>query len=315
MSASRQQPLREAGPGGAPIQKKPYPFWLGGASACCAATITHPLDLTKYRLQTATVKRGMFATIISTAKSEGITSLWHGLTATWLRQFSYSLTRFAVYEKTKASFLSEGKTKPTSLELAFAAGLGGGVASIVGNPAEIVLVRTCSDLNRAPAERFAYGNAVNGLVRVVRDDGVKILVRGMEANVVKGATLNVGQLAGYDFFKNLLESTKAVPDGMVVTAATFCAGTAATTLAQPVDFIKSRVQNNKDPSATLVSIIRGAVKKDGPTVFFRGWTPAWLRLQPQTTLLFYFFEAFKGIIDKQRQNADKLGSSQGVVKQ
>jgi hypothetical protein len=23
----------------------------GGAAACCAATITHPLDLTKYRLQ------------------------------------------------------------------------------------------------------------------------------------------------------------------------------------------------------------------------------------------------------------------------
>ena len=71
-------------------KKAGYPFYLGGLAACSAATITHPLDLTKYRLQTATVKRGMLTTVLETGRNEGITSLWHGLTATLLRQFSYS---------------------------------------------------------------------------------------------------------------------------------------------------------------------------------------------------------------------------------
>ena len=54
-------------------------------------------------------------------------------------------------------------------------------------------------------------------------------------------------------------------------------------------------------------VIREALAKDGPTVFFRGWTPAWLRLQPQTTLLFLFFEQFKHLVDRSREskiNAD-----------
>lgn len=32
--------------------------------------------------------------------------------------------------------------------------------------------------------------------------------------------------------------------------------------------------------------------------------PAWLRLQPQTTLLFLFFEQYKGLVDKYRAKAN-----------
>lgn len=62
----------------------------GGAAACCAATITHPLDLTKYRLQTATKKQGMLKTVVLSVREDGPRSIFHGLTATWLRQASYS---------------------------------------------------------------------------------------------------------------------------------------------------------------------------------------------------------------------------------
>lgn len=63
---------------------------VGGAAACCAATITHPLDLTKYRLQTATKKQGMLKTVVLSVREDGPRSIFHGLTATWLRQASYS---------------------------------------------------------------------------------------------------------------------------------------------------------------------------------------------------------------------------------
>lgn len=43
--------------------------------------------------------------------------------------------------------------------------------------------------------------------------------------------------------------------------------------------------------------MRSALATDGPAVFLRGWLPAWLRLQPQTTLLFLFFEQYKRLYD------------------
>lgn len=110
--------------------KKTYPFWLGGAAACCAATITHPLDLTKYRLQTMTVKKGMFATMALSVKEEGVKSLFHGLTATWLRQGSYSITRFAAYEKAKEYVVPDGQ-QATSSQLFLCSGGAGFVAGLV----------------------------------------------------------------------------------------------------------------------------------------------------------------------------------------
>ncbi len=87
MAANLKQVDQKLAP---PTAKKPYPWYLGGLAAASAASITHPLDLTKYRLQTATVKQGMLKTVIETGRNEGVRGLWHGLTATLLRQFSYS---------------------------------------------------------------------------------------------------------------------------------------------------------------------------------------------------------------------------------
>ncbi|PWY97059.1 putative DIC1-mitochondrial dicarboxylate carrier [Testicularia cyperi] len=285
---------------------KSYPFWLGGAAGCCAASITHPLDLTKYRLQTATVKQGMFRTIVKSVQAEGVTSLWHGLTATLLRQFTYSVTRFAVYEDTKSRVTARTGKAPTAGELALCSGTAGAVAGVVGNPAEIVLVRMCSDLNLPKESRYGYKNCVDGLVRIVKDDGAATLFRGLSPNVVRSVVMNVSQLGSYDLFKGILQSLNVIPDGPVLqTAASFCAGTLCTTLCTPIDVVKSRVQNLKKGAGGSVSVsnvIRDAIAKDGPTVFFRGWTPAWLRLQPQTTLLFLFFEQFKMLVDKSRES-------------
>ncbi|KAK0543831.1 hypothetical protein OC846_006276 [Tilletia horrida] len=299
---SKLQPPKAQQPApAASSSKAKYPFWLGGLSASCAASITHPLDLTKYRLQTATVKQSMLTTMVTSARSEGITTLWQGITATWLRQMSYSITRFAVYEEAKARLTKPGQ-KPTTATLATSAALAGTIAGVIGNPAEIVLVRMCSDLNRPPAQRFNYSNALTGLVTIGRTEGLGTLFLGLGPNVVRSVVMNVAQLGSFDLFKGLLQGA-GVPEGSALTfAASFAAGTTATTLCAPVDVIKSRVQNSKSGEGVL-TVIRNAVKADGPAVFLRGWTPAWIRLQPQTTLIYFFLTYFQGIIDKQRAAA------------
>lgn len=247
----------------------------------------------------------MFGTIIRSVQTEGVTSLWHGLTATLLRQFTYSVTRFAVYEDMKTRVTSRSGAAPTTSELALCSGTAGAVAGVVGNPAEIVLVRMCSDLNQPKEARYGYKNCIDGLVRIAKDDGAATLFRGLMPNVVRSVVMNISQLGSYDLFKGILQRLDVIPDGPVLqTAASFCAGTLSTTMCTPIDVVKSRIQNAKKGaggSATVSGVIRDALAKDGPTVFFRGWTPAWLRLQPQTTLLFLFFEQFKALVDKSRE--------------
>jgi solute carrier family 25 (mitochondrial dicarboxylate transporter), member 10 len=70
------------------------------------------------------------------------------------------------------------------------AGAAGGLAGLVGNPAEIVLVRMCADGAKAPADRFGYSNALHGLWRVGRDEGIATFGRGVTANIARSILMS-----------------------------------------------------------------------------------------------------------------------------
>lgn len=83
--------------------KKSYPFYFGGAASCVAAVVVHPFDLTKVRLQNTkgSMNQSMFSTMVKIAQNEGFFKLYAGLSASILRQATYSTVRFGVYEKLK----------------------------------------------------------------------------------------------------------------------------------------------------------------------------------------------------------------------
>lgn len=64
-----------------------------------------------------------------------------------------------------------------------AAAAAGGLGGVAGNPADVLLVRMTSDSLRDPKEQYRYKNAVDGLVRLVREEGAASLGRGLTANM------------------------------------------------------------------------------------------------------------------------------------
>lgn len=105
----------------------------------------------------------------------------------------------------------------------------------------MVLVRVCGDLNKAPTERFAYSNCINGLIRISREEGVGRLFLGLGPNIARSVIMNVGQLASYDIFKGLILGATSLQDGPTLQfLASFAAGTTAVTLVTPADVVKQR---------------------------------------------------------------------------
>ncbi|KAG8973148.1 Mitochondrial dicarboxylate transporter [Tulasnella sp. 425] len=80
--------------------KQPYPQYLGGIAASIAASITHPLDLTKVRLQ-ASGDTGMIQSLKKTVRTAGVRGLFDGVSATLFRQMTYSMCRFWAYDESK----------------------------------------------------------------------------------------------------------------------------------------------------------------------------------------------------------------------
>ncbi|KAL7412839.1 mitochondrial carrier [Mrakia frigida] len=274
-------------------KKGPYPFWLGGVAATCGALVTHPLDLTKVRLQ-ASGDKSMVQSIKKTIATRGIFGLWDGWSGTVFRQMTYSLCRFAAYDAAKVLIHPE-KTPLQGWEMALAGTMAGAVAGVVGNPGEILMVRMQGDYAKTPEKRLNYKHSIDGLIRMTREEGFSSWTRGMAPNVVRSMLMNMSQLGSYDLVKSELLKTSYFEDDVKThVTASIAAGTIATTVCSPADVIKSRVMNASGAGSSSVSaLISKSLREEGYLFMFKGWVPAWTRLQPTTILIFLSLEQLK----------------------
>eukprot|EP00095_Tigriopus_kingsejongensis_P001881 maker-scaffold70_size417918-snap-gene-3.15 protein:Tk01881 transcript:maker-scaffold70_size417918-snap-gene-3.15-mRNA-1 annotation:"solute carrier family 25 (mitochondrial carrier dicarboxylate transporter) member isoform cra_a" len=141
--------------GPSPVEVKRLGKWyFGGMASAAAACCTHPLDLVKVHMQTggASEKIGMVSQTVKIIKGEGFLGLYNGLSASLLRQLTYSTTRFAIYEVSKQQVSPNGEHIPfvTRLSMAAVAGFTGG---IVGTPGDMINVRMQNDIKLPKAER------------------------------------------------------------------------------------------------------------------------------------------------------------------
>lgn len=81
----------------------------------------------------------------------------------------------------RADFLGR---KPTTSQLIIAGAVAGGLGGIAGNPADIVLVRMTTDAVRPPELQRGYRHALDGVLRIVQEEGALALTRGWMPNTV-----------------------------------------------------------------------------------------------------------------------------------
>ncbi|KAK4694693.1 hypothetical protein P7C71_g2937, partial [Lecanoromycetidae sp. Uapishka_2] len=229
-----------------------YPFWFGGSASCFAAA----------------------------------------LSASLLRQLTYSTTRFGVYSELKETFTT-AKSSPSFVSLIAMASTSGFLGGIAGNPADVLNVRMQHDMSLGPEHRRNYRNAIDGLIRMSREEGWRSLFRGVWPNSMRAVLMTASQLASYDGFKRvLLEKTNLEDNLTTHFTASFLAGFVATTVCSPVDVIKTRVMSAKE-SESLIELLRRTIANEGVGWMFRGWVPSFVRLGPHTIATFLFLEQHK----------------------
>src|SRR5437667_6422112 len=94
------------------------------------------------------------------------------LSASLMRQLTYSTTRFGVYEELKASFTTTNSA-PSLLNLIAMASVSGFLGGVAGNPADVLNVRMQHDAALPAAQRRNYEHAFHGLFRMTREEGYR----------------------------------------------------------------------------------------------------------------------------------------------
>ncbi|KAH6608086.1 mitochondrial dicarboxylate carrier [Trichoderma cornu-damae] len=289
-----------------------YPFWFGGSASSLAACVTHPLDLSMFclsvRLQTRTADgpKSMSGTFVHVVKNDGPLGLYSGISASLLRQLTYSTARFGIYEEIKQRYTrSRGGKEPTFpvlIAMALSSGFVGGVA---GNFADVINVRMQHDASLPPAERRNYKHAVDGMIRMAKEEGALSWFRGWLPNSCRAAVMTAGQLATYDTFKRLLLDYTPLGDTLMTHfSASILAGLAAATATSPIDVIKTRVMSTSHQQG-IIHLVRDINRAEGIRWMFKGWVPSFLRLGPHTVCTFVFLEMHRKVYRKVKGMGEK----------
>ncbi|KAG7441510.1 mitochondrial carrier [Guyanagaster necrorhizus] len=179
---------------------------------------------------------------------------------------------------------------------------------------EIVMMRLQGDFTKPPEKRFNYKNCIDALFRgkllMVREEGVSALGREVGPNVFRSVLMNAifKHVIRYDFFKaELLKTPYSTTTFFAISRRALLLfvdpylGTVATTVCSPADVLKSRIMNASGPgSNSTLGVIKASLKNEGPMFMFKGWLPAWTRLQPTTILIFLILEQLKNGVDFSR---------------
>jgi len=275
-------------------QKRLARWYFGGLASAGAACCTHPLDLLKVHLQTQqSGKIGVLSQTVNIIKHQGILALYSGLSASLVRQLTYSTTRFGIYEVAKQTVAPNGEQVSFLNRVAMAA-VAGACGGFVGTPGDMVNVRMQNDVKLPPEQRRLYKHAFDGMARVAREEGFSKLFNGADWATARAVLMTIGQLCFYDQVKQTLLETPYFSDNLVTHfTSSLCAGAIATTMTQPLDVLKTRSMNAKPGEFKGAMDLVRFTAKGGPLAFYKGYLPAFARLGPHTILTFVFFEQLR----------------------
>ncbi|GMF02654.1 unnamed protein product [Ambrosiozyma monospora] len=171
----------------------------------------------------------------------------------------------------------------------------GAVGGLIGNPSDIVNIRMQNDKTLPKEQQRNYKHAIDGLIKITKDEGVSALLKGLGPNLVRGVLMTASQVVSYDLFKSFLVKNFEFDPTTKTThfTSSLFAGLVATTVCSPADVLKTRIMSSSGSKQSAVGILMNAVKTEGVGFMFRGWTPAFIRLGPHTILTFIALEQLR----------------------
>ncbi|KAK2505604.1 hypothetical protein MC885_003371 [Smutsia gigantea] len=271
-------------------------FLGAGMAACFADLLTFPLDTAKVRLQIqgenqaarSTQYRGVLGTILTMVRTEGPRSPYNGLVAGLQRQMSFASIRIGLYDSVKQFYTPKGSDHSSITTRILAGSTTGAMAVTCAQPTDVVKIRFQASMCLGPGSNRKYSGTMDAYRTIAREEGIKGLWKGTWPNITRNAIVNCAEMVTYDIIKEKLLDYHLLTAG-------FC----ATVVASPVDVVKTRYMNS--PPGQYHSPLDCMLKMvawEGPTAFYKGFTPSFLRLGTWNVVMFVTYEQLKRALMK-----------------
>jgi len=275
------------------------PFAIGGISGMTATCFIQPVDMVKVRIQIKgeqLAKSGQkgsvspFVVVNEIRQSYGIKGFYKGLDSALARQIFYTTSRLGIYKtlfdlsKSPDGTVSGGKKALCAMTAGF-------LGSLIGNPADLALIRMQADTTLPVEERRNYKNVFDAFSRIIKEEGTLSLWRGCGPTVVRAVVLNLAMLAPYDEAKERLNKWSGTKDSMSTRlVASAIAGFLSSFCSLPFDNIKTKLQKMKPdaqgklPYAGLADCFAKTTAREGITGLWVGFPTYYFRIAPHAMI-------------------------------
>lgn len=191
------------------------PFIVGGLSGSFATSIIQPIDMVKTSIQIQNEKGKVVVSDIVRGiyREEGMRGFYRGLDSAILRQLMYGTARLGLYRQMYNTRVKENGDKGVSFgQKAYCSLLAGFVASLIGNPADLSLVRMQNDISLPKDQRRNYRHVADAFQTIVREEGTLALWKGSSPTIARAMSMNFGMMVSFDTARERLNVYKGSKD-------------------------------------------------------------------------------------------------------
>eukprot|EP01114_Cavostelium_apophysatum_P002865 TRINITY_DN12562_c0_g1_i1.p1 TRINITY_DN12562_c0_g1~~TRINITY_DN12562_c0_g1_i1.p1 ORF type:complete len:307 (-),score=35.96 TRINITY_DN12562_c0_g1_i1:12-932(-) len=286
---------KEIPPIGEPVWPK---LVAGGVSCMIISAALNPMDVIKVRLQlqnqlksshglhlhTNAPYHGFLHAAARIFAEEGyFGGFMKGITASILRELSYSSLRMGLYDEVKSLISpNAGKNDFTLWNKVLAGALSGAIGSAFVNPTDLVKIRFQSV---TPGTPKPYKNTFHAFYTIYRTEGMHGLYKGTLPTTIRASVLTSAQLSSYDHSKRFFLRHGYLNDDYTLhLTSSIISGLVTTTAANPVDIVKTRWMTDRSLYKSPMDVLIKTVRSEGMLALFKGWVPNYLRLGPHFLL-------------------------------
>ena len=288
---------------------------LSGSLAVC---FSHPLELTKARLQVdlelarhgerPRAYAGWMDCVAKNWRANGIRGLQAGLQLGIIREFFFNGIRLGCFEPlidmVQNTTGSKGKAPPSASEKLAAGLTAGALGGLLINPVDVLKTRAQisggeSGYQHSPRLGFASAAAA-----MIREEGAAGLVRGVGVNTLRGILGPGSQVTAYSLLKEhagrLSGNTLGASDVATHVTCSLLSAAVSVAFVNPVDVLRTRLYNQPFGTGGVGLRYSGGIdaaakllRAEGPFAFYKGAGAHFARLGPHMLFVFVIFEQLK----------------------
>ncbi|XP_018562416.1 solute carrier family 25 member 40 isoform X2 [Anoplophora glabripennis] len=244
---------------------------------------------------------GTVDAFIKIGRTEGLTSLWSGLSPTLVLSIPATIAYFVTYEQLRLKLKDlYNANKPVNEPLKqpyWIPMLSGATARIISatTVSPLELIRT-----KMQSKKLSYYEIGEGLQLLIKQDGIKGLWKGILPTLLRDVPFSAVYWMHYESIKSFFLNSDTVPSFWFSFVAGAISGSIAATVTVPFDVVKTHQQiefgettlysDQPGKSKTTMEIFRDIYRQHGVRGLFAGSVPRLIKVAPACAIMISSFE-------------------------